>query len=150
MAKINQKISTINQALETLKKGIELFHEYEITMIDSASEKNEQIFLAMRDSMIQRFEYCTDLFWKVLKVYLEEVEKVDIPILSPRGVIRETVKVKTISESEGQECMEMVKSINQTSHIYHEEVAEKIAQDIPDYYKLMQTIVGRIQEKIST
>ena len=82
MAKINQKLTTINEALETLKDGIELFREYKKITSGSPTKKDEQIFLGMRDSMIQRFEYCTDLFWKVLKIYLEEVEKIVIPAVS--------------------------------------------------------------------
>ena len=145
---MNQKLTTIHEALETLKESIELFREYEKIASDEPTRRNEQLFLGMRDSMIQRFEYCTDLFWKLLKVYLEEVEKVDIPTLSPRGVVRETVKVKTITESEGKECMEMVKSRNETSHIYHEEIAEAIAQKVPEFYQLITMIVGRVKEKL--
>lgn len=148
MAKINQKLLTINDALGTLQESIELFEEYKKIMANSPTKKNKQLFLGMRDSMIQRFEYCTDLFWKVLKVYLEEVEKVDIAAYSPRGVVREAVQVKTITESEAQACMEMVKSRNETSHIYHQETAEEIAQKVPEFYKLIKKIVGSVQEKL--
>ncbi len=149
MVKINQKLTVINEALETLKDSIELFHEYEGVMEKSPTSKDEQIFLAMRDSTIQRFEYCTDLFWKVLKVYLEEIEKVELPTYSPRGVIRSIVRVKTMSEGEGEACMEMIISRNKTSHIYHEEIAEDIAQKTSGFYKLMRTICDRVQSKIA-
>jgi hypothetical protein len=63
MEKIKQKLATINEALETLHDGIGLLDEQEHVIKREPSEKNEKIFLAMRDSVIQRFEYCTDLFF---------------------------------------------------------------------------------------
>ncbi len=140
---------TANEVLNKLQKSIELFREYERIIAVNPTAINKQIFLAARGSMIQRFKYCTDLFWKLLKVYLEEVEKVDLTVHSPRGVIRAIVKVETVHVREGKECMEMITSRNQTSHIYHEEIASDIARKIPEFYKLMTTITNRVQEKIA-
>ncbi len=147
MGNIKQKLVTIKEALETLRDSIDLFHEQKGIVETDPVPKNEKIFLAMRDSVIQRFEYCTDLFWKMLKVYLEEVEKVVLTTNSPRGIIREAVKVKTLSEDEGEECIDMVTSRNQTSHIYHEEIAEDIAGKVPKYYELMERVVERVHAK---
>lgn len=149
MGKINQKITTMNEALLSLADSIKLFEEYENINQKDPSIKNEKIFLAMRDSVIQRFEYCTDLFWKVLKLYLEEVEKIDLPTYSPRGVIRETVKVKTITEEEAKASMNMIVSRNKTSHIYHQETAELIAEEIPGFFDTMTTIVKKIDSKVT-
>lgn len=149
MGKIDQKLTTMSQALKTLEDSIKLFHEYEGIVTANPIHKNEQLFLGMRDSMIQRFKYCTDLLWKVIKVYLEGVEKIVLSTYSPRGVIREIVKVRTISESEGKESIAMIKNRNLTSHIYHEEIAENIAHNIPEFYRLMRAIIARIREKLS-
>ncbi len=148
MARINQKLDTMHNALISLDESIALFNRYEKLKEESSTKENEQLFLAMRDSMIQRFEYCTDLFWKLLKVYLEDVEKVTLPVFSPRGVIREAATVKIMSETEADACMEMIKNRNQTSHIYHEEVAESIAQKVSSFYKLMKQLVVSMQSKI--
>lgn len=147
MEKIKEKSATMREALATLQDSIQLLQEQKSAVERDPSRKNERFYLAMRDSVIQRFEYCADLFWKLLKVYLEEVEKVDVAINSPRGIVRETVKVKTMSEHEGEECINMVTSRNQTSHIYHEEIAEDIVQKVPKFYELMHKIVGRVQDK---
>jgi nucleotidyltransferase substrate binding protein (TIGR01987 family) len=149
MAQINQKLKVISDALDTLQKSINLYKEYKAIFNEFPNNKNEQFFMAMRDSMIQRFEYCVDLFWKVLRFYLEEIEKVTLPSYSPRGVIRETVKIKTLSEAEGDECIKMVLNRNQTSHIYHEETAHAIAENIPEFYLLMRNLVDRIQNKVT-
>src|SRR5438128_1349682 len=95
-------------ALQTLDDGVDVFYEYEDLVDQKNSEKNEKFFKITRDSLIQRFEYCSDLFWKLLKIYLIEIEKMDVSIKSPRGIIREAVKAGIISEIEGDECMDMV------------------------------------------
>ena len=92
--KIHQKLVTIVQALETLERSITLFQEWEQKKKDLPTHENEEIAVSMRDSMIQRFEYCSDLLWKTLKYYLQEVENVVLSSLSPRGVVRQSVGAK--------------------------------------------------------
>jgi len=67
MEAITQKIKTFLEALATLEEGVKLFYEYNDLFDKEPTEKNEQLLRSMRDSMIQRFEYCTDLFWKITK-----------------------------------------------------------------------------------
>ena len=64
--------------------------------------------------------------------------------------ITDGYKLKVMSESDADECMEMIKSRNQTSHIYHEEIAEDIANKVPEYYALMESIIGVVQKKMTT
>ena len=79
---------------------------------------------------------------------MEEVEKVEIENTSPRGILREAVNIKFLSEAEGKACMKMVDSRNKTSHIYHAEMAEDIAENISDYYALMKKIIDRLQARV--
>jgi nucleotidyltransferase substrate binding protein (TIGR01987 family) len=151
MEKINQKLAILEQALSTLDESIVTFNAYEKKFLNNPETENEKLAISMRDSMsmIQRFEYCTDLFWKVLKLYLEEVEKMEIEIPSARGVLRDATKIKIISENEGERCIEMVVNRNKTSHIYHHEMAEIIAHKVPEFYGLMQTIVDRLGKRVA-
>ena len=148
MERINQKLTVMLQALATLAKSITLFDEYKSLYDTTPSNKNEQLFLSMRDSMIQRFEYCTDLFWKIIRVYLEDVQKMDLPINAPRVILREAVKARFLSEEEGETCIHMVESRNKTSHIYHAEVAQDIAHMVPEFYTLIKLIIDRIQKNL--
>lgn len=149
MERITKKLETMQDALDTLADSIELFEKYTRLFEETPSEEQEKLFLAMRDSMIQRFEYCVDLFWKLLKAYLEFEKLPDIPA-APRLVIREAVTTKIISEGEGDECMNMIKSRNQTSHIYHEAIAQTIAREVPKYFEMLQAIVDRIREMVQS
>jgi nucleotidyltransferase substrate binding protein (TIGR01987 family) len=143
MEKINEKILDFLKALKTLEEGIELFDKYENILNEKFTHENEQLLKSMRDSLIQRFEYCTDFFWKLAKVY-QESEGINLSINSPKFILREAVKVRILSEAD--ECMDMVEARNKTSHTYHEILAEEIAHEIPGYYKLMKKIAERIQD----
>ena len=132
-------------ALETLKEGIDLFYEYKDIFDKQPSEKNEKLFKSMRDSLIQRFKYCTDLFCKMTKVYLIKIEKMDVLIQSPRGIIREAVTAGVFSENEGDKCFDMVEARNKTSHTYLEVMADEIARAIPVHYNLMRELIERMQ-----
>jgi len=146
---IKQKIATFIKALVTLKEAIKLFDQYQTLFIKHPTEKNRQLFLSMRDSMICRFKYCADLFLKVLKIYLENVEKVSIELASPRGIIRNAAKkTRFLTEEKGDECITMIEARNRTSRIYHEQTAERIALHIPDYYVLMKYIVDQREKGI--
>src|SRR5436190_10205367 len=103
---ISKDIQVFLDALQTLDEGIQLFYEYEDICDKQFSERNEKFFKTTRDSLIQRFEYCTDLFWKVTRIYLIEIEKMDVPVQSPRGIIRYAIKAGVFSEKEGDECMD--------------------------------------------
>lgn len=149
MATINERIETINLALVTLKEAIESFDEQVNDATENPSQKNLKLVVSLRDSMIQRFEYCTDLFWKVLKLYLENIEKITLESNSPRGVIRAAVQAKILSEKQGIICMQMVDNRNMTSHMYHQEIAEEIAARVPEFYTLMRTSIDGLSKKVT-
>ena len=133
------------EVLKTLEEGIKLFYKYENLLDKKSTDENEQLFKSMRDSVIQRFEYCADLFWKLVKVYLES-EGINLSINFPKFILREAVKVRILSEVEADECIDMIESRNKTSHTYHEILAEEIAHEVPKYYELIKEIVDRIQD----
>jgi nucleotidyltransferase substrate binding protein (TIGR01987 family) len=143
MEKINQKIVSLADAFKSLHKSVELFYEYTNLFTHEPIERNKDLLMSMRDSMIQRFEYSTDLFWKFIKIYLEE-QGVNTPIISPRGILRDAIRARLLSEDEGKVCMKMVESRNKTSHTYHELMAEEIAHEIPGYYELIKSIADRL------
>jgi nucleotidyltransferase substrate binding protein (TIGR01987 family) len=145
METINQKMTALVEALKSLHKSVELFYKYGHRFTHEPIEENRELLMSMRDSMIQRFEYSTDLFWKVIKICLEE-QGIITPIVSPRGILREAIRARLLSESEGEMCMEMVESRNKTSHMYHELTAEEIAYQIPGYYELIKDITDRLEK----
>ncbi|HLW73262.1 MAG TPA: HI0074 family nucleotidyltransferase substrate-binding subunit [Candidatus Babeliales bacterium] len=148
MEKITEKILDFLDALKTLEDILKVFYEYKALFAAHPTEKNEQFFVIVRDATIRRFAYCTDLIWKVLKVYLEDIKKVHVESFSPRGVIREAVNSGFISELESSELIRMVDSRNKTSHIYHATIADDIASKVPEYYSFMRKIIDRMQAMV--
>ena len=147
MGKITKRYESFQRALKMLDKSIENF---KIT-IDYADQFTQtplhfsDIFLAQRESMIQRFEYCVDLYWKYLKDYLESEIKIVPTPAGPKNIIRESTRYSLLSESESELSLKMINDRNQSSHIYREEIAEHIAVEIPHYYTLMTTIVSTLK-----
>ena len=109
-------------------------------LVSKYSENQTDVIL--RDALIQRFEYSTEAFWKYLKAYLQTEH--NLSANSPREVIRVGLTAKLYSEETSRELLQMLDDRNLTSHTYVEELAESIADRIPDYSKNMSEVMTRL------
>ena len=134
MEQLTKKYQILLQALETLKKAIELLNDPEYA----------KIYDTLRDSAIQRFEYCIDNFWKFLKIYIQEKNNILLETATPRGILREAVNSNLISENEYEELIHAITNRNLTSHSYNESVAQALIEAIPAAYNLMRKIMETI------
>lgn len=97
------------------------------------------------DGIIQRFEFCFELSWKLMKAYLSFE---GIEANSPRSSIRESFKIGLIVEAE--EWLDMLEKINLSSHTYEEETAKEIYQYISQkYISLLINLRDKLQDKLS-
>ena len=140
MDKINQKKTVLKNALNKLYQSINNLKEFNIHSKTQSLNylDNNSLKESLRDSVIQRFEFSVDLFWKYIKLLLEYQLKEPTELNSPRAIIESACKSKLISEKDAEEIIEMIKCRNKTSHIYQEEIAEQIARDIPNYYEIIK------------
>ncbi|MEW6609939.1 MAG: HI0074 family nucleotidyltransferase substrate-binding subunit [bacterium] len=113
------------KALDTLKQILE-----------------EPFSIIVRDATIQRFEYTFEAIWKFLKEYLREQE--GIICNSPKSCFREAFSLELLTEEETVGFLEMTDDRNMTTHIYKEEVSEILYGKMPDYYRLMETLLEQI------
>ena len=113
--KLNRKYKNLEKALKTFKKALVSFS------IISKNEDNhnskfsyQDEYKTYRDSLIQRFEYSIDLFWKYLKIYLEtKLLLKDIKI--PSNVIRESFANELINASQAEQIKQLLeKLLNKT------------------------------------
>lgn len=81
----------------------------------------------VRDSAIQRFEFCMDLAWKTVKVYLQK-EK-GVVVASPKDAFRQAFRQKLIEYED--DWITYVDMRNETVHTYNEKTAEEIYKDLP-------------------
>jgi nucleotidyltransferase substrate binding protein (TIGR01987 family) len=145
MDTITLRYKKIMQAFATLDIAVHNFKHLDSTPKPAipAFTDFDEMRRTYRDSMIQRFEYCTELFWKYLKKYLEEyVQAPDIN--GPAPVIRASYAAGLLDDQEAENALDMVKDRNLTSHIYKEEIAETLAAKIPQHCALMSTIARRL------
>ena len=75
----------------------------------------------VRDSVIQRFEFCFELGWKMLRLKLLEE---GIEANTPRAVIREGVAAGFLDD--GNQWSHMLQKRNETSHTYDEALALEV------------------------
>ena len=97
--------------------------------LDIALEKDADTDDMYLDATIQRFEFCFELAWKLIKAVLEYE---GIEANSPRGCIREGWKQGLISDAEA--WLEMMEKRNLSSHTYDENVAREIYHDVKERY----------------
>jgi len=128
MGRVLERIQVAEKALATLK---------ELAFLQDPSPVE-------RDAAIQRFEYTFEAFWKALQVYLREVEGLEGA--SPKGVIRLVREVGLLGEEEARLALGMVDDRNLTVHTYNESLAQAIFRRLPEYTRLMEQVLGRLQK----
>ena len=81
------------------------------------------------DATIQRFEFCFDLAWKLMKAV---VAYEGIEANSPRGSIRESWKQGLVADAE--RWLDMLEKRNLSAHMYNEKTAQEIYRGIKECY----------------
>lgn len=148
MDNVKIKFLNLQKALASLHETLAYFEKIKkITNKQHLLDDYDIVYKISRDSVIQRFEYTIELFWKFLRLYLEQVKQAHVETNTPSDVIRTACHTRIIDEEDSRMCIRMIKSRNLTSHIYKDEFAEQLAQDIPQYYQFMTKISSTIQPK---
>lgn len=119
MNKFNEKLNKFSDSINRLEEALK---EYEMYGISSS-----------RDGVIQRFEFCTELAWKSTREYLIEQGYVDIN--SPKSVMKQAFADGLINDD--YSWIELLNARNLTSHIYDENTASDIFEDIRSKYLLL-------------
>jgi len=122
------------------------FHNFEkaFSLLEQAINlsKNRQLNELEEQGLIHCFEFTHELAWNVLKDYFEY--QGNTAITGSRDATREAFNKGLIRDGEG--WMEMIKSRNQSSHTYNEEVADEIANKIiQQYYALFAEFKNKIK-----
>lgn len=112
MDKFGIKLNNYEQALSRLHEAIDEF-------VQGSS-------LAVRDGVIQRFEFTAELAWKTIREYLLTLEIMDIN--NPKSVMKEAFKNDIIGEENN--WIQILRDRNSTSHIYDEDQANEIYERI--------------------
>ncbi len=95
-----------------------------------------------KDGVIQRFEFTFELFWKALKIFLQDQ---GVIARTPRDCFKEAFRIDLL-EDEGT-FLDMLEDRNLTSHIYNKETSEKILKRIKyKYVNAIEQTINRLKE----
>lgn len=130
MDKFQTKLNNYQNALARLRESIE--------------ESKTSESLTVRDGVIQRFEFTTELAWKTIREYLLIHEVSDIN--TPKNVMSAAFRADIITDEQG--WIAILRDRNSTSHIYDEADADRIYQKIiTEHIKLFDEVKDILTEK---
>lgn len=122
--KKQDSLESLAHALERLRKALQFVPDDSRMAIDAT---------------IQRFEFCFELLWKTIKLFLADA---GIEANSPKSCLEEAYKQKWIHDE--QTWLHMMRSRNLTSHTYDEQTADDIYQDIHLFYTPMKDLCDKL------
>ena len=112
-----QRFSNYKKALETLTKGVKLYHEAGLSELE-------------KQGLIQGFEFTHELSWKVMLDFLKDQGETNI--YGSKDATRLAFNRGLISN--GEAWMNMIVDRNLTSHTYQEAISEQIINRIINAY----------------
>ena len=138
MGQVKNKQAIVHKTILALELGINHFKK------QSPEQYDYEFF---KESLIQRFKYTIDTFWKYLKLYMQDYQKLIVDVASPRGVFRTAAEAKLISRQELDQLLDAATDRNLSSHAYDEDVAQEVVERIPKHFAIIKTVFERIEIK---
>lgn len=123
----------LRQSFENLKRALNRLEE-------ALNEDQENSLIV--DGTILRFKFTTDIYWKTLKRLLLS-EGIDAKI--PHETLKEAYQVGWLPNE--QAWLQMLKDRNSTLHVYNEEMARKISQNIIRYFPEMKNTFQQLEQR---
>jgi len=130
---LTARLEDFSSALNTLEQSLRL---------DLTKYKDIELDV-VKSGQIQKFEYCTELCWKAIKVFLNIIHGIDV--VSPKSAIKEFYRVELIREPEYELLNQMLDDRNRLSHIYNELFFEEIYLKLNYYLDLMKKVMDKMK-----
>jgi len=127
-------LTTFKKAIISLKKALDAYE------VDNHNE-------FIRDSCIQRFEYCYDFSIKMIRRHLKNIvdNAGEIDQMSFESVIREAYTKNVIKDS-FDIWADYRADRNETSHGYDETLAKNIVNNLNDFYTQLTFLIQKLEE----
>lgn len=132
----------LEQALDSLRRSIEVSKSY---LKDTKSSTD--LKRTIQAGVIQNFEFCYELAWKILRRKLE-IESSDAALINKmfyQEIIREGAQKGLIANAE--KWLQYRHQRNLTSHTYHEKTAESVYQTAIEFYDDALKLLHQLQER---
>jgi nucleotidyltransferase substrate binding protein (TIGR01987 family) len=116
----HQRLENFSKALSQLESAVMLSKQRKLSTLEE-------------QGLIQAFEFTHELAWNLMRDYF--YYQGNNEITGSRDATREAFKMGLVKN--GEAWMEMIKSRNQSSHTYNQEVADEISEKIiASYFEL--------------
>ena len=123
-----QRLNNYRKALGQLELGVDLSRQRPLTNLE-------------KQGLIQGFEFTHELAWNLMRDYF--LYQGTTSIMGSRDATREAFQKGLVTD--GEVWMEMIRSRNQTSYTYNQEVAEEICEKvISQYFPLFKALESRM------
>jgi len=109
---------------------------FESSLQQSTEEMDPVLKDLVRNGQLQKFEYCSELLWKVMKLYLFLYEALDEP--TPKRACKAFYQTLKTDEKLYQGLLDMIDSRNISSHVYSETEFVEILQKLPLHLDVMK------------
>ena len=115
--------SDFENALETLRTALQQAEKAD-------AWEDDKLFLTVRDGAIQRFEYCYESAWKLMRRVLSDIHAPEfVQALARKDLYRHAWEAGIIEDP--QLWFRFHEARNLTSHTYRNENAEKVFELLP-------------------
>lgn len=128
---------TVSTRRANFEKALAIFDR----VLCKFKEKNNPNIEEIRDSVIIRFEFAYELFWKCVKETL--ADNYGVIVASPKTTFIEAKRLGLISTAWGDHCITMLTDRNNTVHAYDEELSEEIATNAQQHYNCMLDVAKK-------
>ena len=130
MDKLHEKYAYFTAAVARLREALD---DYSKMPLDS-----------IRDGVIQRFEFCTELAWKTMREYL--IDQGYTELNSPKAVVKQAFAFGMIQDQAA--WIALLNDRNLTSHVYDESTAKLIFNRIEQQHlALFDEALAYMKEK---
>jgi len=130
--RLKYKLVQLRDALDNFEKSLAI----------DTDTLDETVVDSIKSGRIQKFEFCTELVWKTLKVYLLEFNGIDSN--SPKSAIKEFYGLGLLTLEDYEKLMEAVDDRNRVSHIYNkaqfEDIYNRVIQTLPLFKHVLKQI----------
>lgn len=135
MEKLKLKLKVYSEALKSFKD-----------LLTASIDALDPVLIdGIKNGRIQKFEYTTELTWKLVKRFLYIVDGVETK--SPKEAIKEYFLKGHCTENDYQALIAMIDDRNLLSHIYDAQDFEDIHNLLGKYLTLMEQILAVISKK---
>ncbi|MCX7735632.1 MAG: nucleotidyltransferase substrate binding protein [Candidatus Kapabacteria bacterium] len=134
--------------LKQYEKAVKGFAELvEVDLKELKNRVDNKIIDGILNGQAQKFEYTTELCWKILRKYLIDFE--GLVANSPKSVIKTCFNIELINEKIYLNLIDIINDRNKLSHIYKENEFKKITRKFKKYSEVFLKVLEILKKKVT-